>query len=313
METLEEWRGKTQTPQQNEPVRGWRRAAATLADGYYLARQRLGAGPQEYIFVLGHMRSGSSLLTHLLAENAEICGYGETHLAYETPDDLRRLACKVYRRLRRMRMPERFVLDKILHDRLSIDPSILAAESCRFVFLIRRPTPSIASMLRAYPDWFSGATRPPEVVIAKAADYYVRRLDRLADYAARIGCRRRMLLLTHDTLIDGTAAALSTLQEFLELRNPLRAEYRLLRTTGQRGAGDFSKNIRAGRIVRRPAEAAPDLPEDLLARLDDAYRTARQRLTSLCRVVDESSDDTPVVGHAASETDALLSEPNVRT
>ena len=43
---------------------------STLAAGY------------ELLFVLGHMRSKSSLLVHLLNSNPEVLGYGETHIGY---------------------------------------------------------------------------------------------------------------------------------------------------------------------------------------------------------------------------------------
>ena len=54
-----------------------------------------------YIFILGHMRSGSSLLAHILADNAEVAGAGESHITYQTPRDLPKLilrTCEVLHR-----------------------------------------------------------------------------------------------------------------------------------------------------------------------------------------------------------------------
>jgi hypothetical protein len=41
----------------------------------------------EKLLLLGHMRCGSSLLTHILVDNPEIAGYGETHTRYNTSND----------------------------------------------------------------------------------------------------------------------------------------------------------------------------------------------------------------------------------
>jgi LPS sulfotransferase NodH len=39
----------------------------------------------EFVHILSHMRSGSTLLAHLLASHPEIIGYGETHIRYRSP------------------------------------------------------------------------------------------------------------------------------------------------------------------------------------------------------------------------------------
>ncbi|MGV2388843.1 MAG UNVERIFIED_CONTAM: sulfotransferase [Microcystis novacekii LVE1205-3] len=42
------------------------------------------------------MRSGSSLLTHILNSNPEIIGFGETHLVYESEQDFKALMFQLY-------------------------------------------------------------------------------------------------------------------------------------------------------------------------------------------------------------------------
>ena len=54
------------------------------------------------LFVLSHMRSGSSLLTHILNTNNEIIGYGETHIKYSSELDFKALLSKVYLRFKKV-------------------------------------------------------------------------------------------------------------------------------------------------------------------------------------------------------------------
>jgi hypothetical protein len=46
--------------------------------------------PRKSLFVLGHMRSYSSLLCHILGSHPQIDGYCETHIKYRTRFDLLR-------------------------------------------------------------------------------------------------------------------------------------------------------------------------------------------------------------------------------
>ena len=47
-----------------------------------------------YVFILAHMRSGSTLLAHLLASHPDFVGAGETKVCYRTPADLPQLILK---------------------------------------------------------------------------------------------------------------------------------------------------------------------------------------------------------------------------
>ena len=50
---------------------------------------------RRYLFVLGHMRSYSSLLCHILGSHPQINGYCETHVKYRSRFDLLRLRSRV--------------------------------------------------------------------------------------------------------------------------------------------------------------------------------------------------------------------------
>src|SRR3972149_8331155 len=49
-----------------------------------------------FLFILGHMRSGSSLLCHLLCSSEDIIGFGEAHNDYRRRSDLSKLLACVW-------------------------------------------------------------------------------------------------------------------------------------------------------------------------------------------------------------------------
>jgi hypothetical protein len=75
----------------------------------------------EWLFVLGHMRSGSSLLVHLLNSSPEILGYGETHREYTGRRSLFCLhddVCREFEKHGEITDPfYRYVMDKIVQAR----------------------------------------------------------------------------------------------------------------------------------------------------------------------------------------------------
>jgi hypothetical protein len=52
-------------------------------------------GKKDYIFIISHMRSYSSLLSHVLSSNHDICGYLEMHQSYSGWLDFVKLRFKV--------------------------------------------------------------------------------------------------------------------------------------------------------------------------------------------------------------------------
>lgn len=81
---------------------------------------RMGTGPQGMILILSHMRSGSSLLTHLISSHPDVIAIGEAHLSYLGTESRHQLVGKVYTRARKLLMQEGYVCDKVLHDRHEI-------------------------------------------------------------------------------------------------------------------------------------------------------------------------------------------------
>lgn len=209
-----------------------------------LHRRRLERGRLNVLFLVGHMRSGSTLLVHILNTSPEILGYGETHRRYADNRDLARLAVNVGRSFGRFRVSERYVLDKILYDYIK-RLQLLRSDRVRTVFLVRNPGQALPSIVHFRPRWGQGE--------AAALDYYRRQLRVVREYACAIDDPDRAFFVTYSQLINRTRPVLEGLRRFLELGDPLRERYRTIWSTGQRGErgiGDDSEEIRAGRIVR---------------------------------------------------------------
>ena len=234
----------------------------------------------EFIHILSHMRSGSTLLAHLLASHPEIIGYGETHIRYKSAEDFDALVRDVHHTLGRSPQPgrERYVLDKLLHDHL-LEPGnvrLLIEANVRVVFLLREPRGSLASMLKHLNMTEQGA-----------ALYYISRLVTLERYAQALAPHAGCAALTYDQLLYRTDESLELLKSHLGLRHAPAETYRVLPTTGQKRVGDFSPNIFAGSIVRGGEE--PDGPQPSAEVLEGArkvYEHCRATLEQTCRHIE---------------------------
>jgi len=230
-------------------------------------------GPREYVFVLGHMRSYSSVLCHVLGSHPEISGYAEMRLAYGRPRDLLRLRARVARSLGAA--PKgRLILDKILHNPYAIAPAMLnGASTINSIFVVRRPAEALPSIVRmaerlGYEQWTE---------IEGSAAYYA---DRLAALERLAGSCRYGLVLRAEEIITDTTATLEALARFLHLREPLQSKYSTFPETGVAGKGDYTDALRSGEILQLETEAAPQpIPEDILADAELAYARCMTGLT----------------------------------
>jgi hypothetical protein len=254
-------------------------------------------GRRDYVFVLGHMRSYSSVLCHVLGSHPEISGYGEMRLAYGRPRDLLRLRARVAGSLGAA--PKgRLVLDKILHNPYVVAPSMLdGAAPINPIFLVRRPAETLPSIVRmaerlGYEQWTG---------VEGAAAYYA---ERLAGLERLGGLCRYALVLRAEELITNTTATLEAIARFLHLREPLRSQYSTFPDTGVAGRGDYTDALRSGEILRPEAEAAPQpIPKDVLAEAELAYARCMTALTGAFGEAFPSACREPgvdVVRHAPS-------------
>ena len=222
---------------------------------------------QAYLFLLATMRSGSSLLSSILCSHPEILGYGETHVVYDEAEKLRELMARVHR-AHGEQIPARYVLDKLLHDGLIRDPEALKGIDLTCVFLLREPRRTIESIVHQL-----------DSTLDDAFDYYRGRLLNLERYARAFP---GSAFLTYEGLIADPEGTLTRLTAFLGLSSPLSPEYRLQPLHDQKGVGDRSGRLAAGRILSEAREIRVSLPEERVAEAEAGYLRCRSVLEQAC-------------------------------
>ena len=248
---------------------------------YEYGAQVQGRHTGRFLFVVSHMRSFSSLLCHILGSHPEISGYAEAHLSYFGRLDLQRLARKVQQVTGNPELG-RYVLDKILHNHREIAPGILDRPEVKVLFLLRNAEDTFRSLLnlshiRGNKSKFSDPTR--------VLEYYVKRLQQLEGYCTQLG--GNALFLESERMISDTDQVLIELSRWLDLREPLKADYRTFRFTGAPGYGDPSPTILAGTVVRNDDErhryyVPIPIADDLLQRGIAAHASCREGLSRRC-------------------------------
>lgn len=230
-----------------------------------------------YIFVASHMRSFSSLLCHILGSHGEISGYAETHQSYLGRIDLQELKRRVQETTGEM-VSGKYVLDKILHNEIHIAPSVLTRADVKVLFLVRKAEDTMRSILNmTHTLGYTWLTKPQEVL-----DYYVNRLQRIENYSAQL--QSNALFVEAEKLIDDTDAVLNGLSRWLDLEEPLTANYRTFKFTGAAGYGDPSPTILTGQLIkdakdRHGAHVPLAIPHDVLRQGKEAYAVCREILS----------------------------------
>jgi hypothetical protein len=224
---------------------------------------------RRYLFLLGTMRSGSTLLTSILCSHPGALGYGETHVVYRSPGDFAELEARVCRAhgIDPSQIGPRHVLDKLLHDGLLPDPGALDGVDLTCLFLLREPRRTIQSLVHQL-----GST------LDDAFTYYRERLASLERYARAFP---RAAFLAYEDLVSDPEKTLAGLTAFLGLDPPLAAEYRLQPLHDVKGVGDRSEAIRAGRVLANPRHLTVELPEDRVAEAERAYLRCREALRGI--------------------------------
>ncbi|WP_422661919.1 sulfotransferase family protein [Pannus brasiliensis] len=231
--------------------------------------------PYKVVFILSHMRSGSSLLTHLLVSNPEIIGYGETHLEYTDERDFKALLFKLYWRFRDLNMNHTYLLDKVLHDQKFIQSDFLRSDRIRTVFLLREPKRTLASILDIKPHQNE----------EQALEYYIHRLSTLENYAKLINSKEKSLFVTYDQVVNRSSSVFESLQNHLQTRVGFSEEYKVLKTTGTRGIGDSSENIKAGRIIKQTRKLDIPISDRVLDRARSAFDRCHDTLSDYCQCI----------------------------
>lgn len=217
-----------------------------------------------YLFILSHMRSRSTVLSHVLGSHPEIVGYSELHRRYDSRLDLFKMRLELYSETKRD-LSNKYLLDKLLHNETAIADALLAEIRPKVIIALREPEATLKSIIqmghRTGVHWY----KDPQW----AADYYCSRLERLSTYVRTLA--DEFFYLQADELVEDTEAVLFRLGQWLGLQSPLSANYKQFANTGQRHYGDSSENIRAGVIRKTGEHRNIELPPAVLERADAAF------------------------------------------
>lgn len=229
-----------------------------------------------YLFILSHMRSRSTVLCHVLGSHAEIVGYSELHRCYNNRFDLLKmradLCVETAQGSTKRNLSNKFLLDKILHNEIVVSDELLEQAQPKVIILLREPEATLKSIIqmgyRTGVAWY----QDPE----RAAAYYCKRLDALAEYGRKLN--GRYFYLPADELIENTDKTLTQLTEWLALRSPLVRHYEQFPNTGKRHFGDSSRNIHSGVIKKTKRHHAVVLTEAALEKANASYQRCHMQL-----------------------------------
>ena len=226
------------------------------------------------------MRSYSSLLCHILGSHPQVDGYCETHIKYRSKLDLLRLRGRVVK-LTGEPLRGRYVLDKVLHD-YPLAASILRSRRTLAIVLLRRPVATVQSIVNMGLHYSNVAWYQDLELVAR---YYEARLAALVRQSGEL--RGRVLFVEAETLLSRTAQLLQRVSGWLQLGEPLHADYRRFAHTGEGGYGDPSGVITTGRLdsAVRQQPTAVMLPSALCARLEAAYAACAGSLRERCEAL----------------------------
>ncbi|MCW8195027.1 sulfotransferase [Proteobacteria bacterium 005FR1] len=231
-----------------------------------------------YLFLLSHMRSRSSVLSHVLGSNAEICGYSELHRAYRNRMDLLKMRAELFDEIR-CPLDNKYLLDKLLHNSCSISDEIFERVQPKVIFLLREPQATLRSIInmghRTGVAWY----KDPD----QAGNYYCARLAAIEDYASRI--RGQYYFVDADDLVSDTDGVLKGLSGWLGLEEPLARHYSQFANTGRRNYGDSSEHIKSGVIKKTEGHPEVALPTEVLDRARRSYADCKQYLLANDAVV----------------------------
>lgn len=246
--------------------------------GWLLAHSSTKYNYRNAIFLLAHMRCGSTALSNILCSRSDISGYGEAHIRYDGRGALGRLA--VNQRLRSGFKPDaRFLFDKILHNRhdVAAPPAFLQS---RAIFMVREPEPAIRSITKLFTDLGRGEYLTHEA----AGEYYVERLQALEAMWSRFDPARR-IGLTHGGLLADPDRALAQISAQLGFDPPLINSYRSPDASRRGGGGDPTESGKHSRIEQallRPSRPLAELgmSPELGAKALNLYEKLRERFAA---------------------------------
>lgn len=212
---------------------------------------------RKMLFIIGHMRSGSSLLLHILNSNPKIIGFGEMHLRYFSKKDFGQAALRTYLSFKQLPTREYYVLDKILHTKLLKKQNLL--NEAKSIFIIRNPGEAMSSMLNLSDN---KASNNPE----NALIYYTERLRWITNSVDSLN-PSEWTFTTYKELTQNPFEAFYKIEKLLDLEKSLSCNYDKIWSTGKPIMGDPGSKIHKGQIIKNTSK---DIDHRVLPYLNEA-------------------------------------------
>jgi hypothetical protein len=166
----------------------------------------------------------------------------------------------------------KYLLDKLLHNKLLFSENILKKVKPKIIFLLREPESTIKSIMNM--GYITGTEWYKDPL--KAADYYCSRLLRLEEYSKQM--EGNYFFINSNDIIEDSENILDSLTDWLNLKEPLKKEYSIFPHTGKAGHGDPSQNIRSGIIKKTESYPEIEIPSDILRQATISYLACKNSL-----------------------------------
>jgi hypothetical protein len=229
----------------------------------------------KYLFVISHMRSRSTLLSHILGSNPGVVGYTELHRPYQSKLDLFKFRARIYIENRKD-IDDKYILDKVLHNSYQFSDSVLNLKNAKFLFLIREPKGAIKSLLKISNADDMEYYQDPKNNLT----YYQDRLRDVGELAANNNLNS--FFIESEDIINEPDKLLKNLSDWLELKEALSTNYSVFDKTGKAGFGDISGNIQSGEIVKTKKNSDITIPPEILNAAMNTYEECKDKLLENC-------------------------------
>ncbi|WP_452231449.1 sulfotransferase family protein [Lacinutrix sp. MEBiC02595] len=228
---------------------------------------------KKYLFVVSHMRSRSTVLSHILGNNPEVRGYKELHMSYKDNVSLINMQIELVKDLK-CSLRNKYLFDKILHNS-TISDAVIHKVKPKMLFLLREPESTIKSIInmgnKTGVTWYKDAE--------KVTNYYCNRLRQMEQLSQRVG--QSALFIPSNDLVEKPEDTLHKITLWLDLKAPLKTTYSTFKDTGVMGAGDPLENIKSGVLKATSSYSNIEVPRHLLTRAEEAYEKCSATLLNL--------------------------------
>ncbi len=217
---------------------------------------------QKQLFIMGHPRSGSSLLMHILTSNSEIVGYGEYFTVYHAHSDIMNAEFDIKRKRNKLFKKFLYITNQILHTSRTPNLNIFNSNKIKIIFLIRSPEEALSSSA------ILSKKKKGIIDEEKIVREYIERLQFFIKLFSLLE-KEQWIFLTYEDLTVNTTKALDNLNQFLNLKIPLSSSYKLQDFT--QVSGDPSVNITKGFIFKTNSKLLK-FDENLMLKAKDVYQ-----------------------------------------